>query len=166
MKLHAIFALATAMLVFGSGCTTASSYRSNSLRINALPNRFTAELAEQKAMKVEEDLNRAFIADGRFAQGSGLVLGMEVTAFKAPHSVGTQQYAFRPGESYRFLPGIIVVTARWYDDKQALLEQREFAEDIMPLPGELSTYASVNRAIQRVNQRIVEHTNDKFLAAR
>jgi len=166
MRLHLLLTLAStlAVLLLGPGCaSTGSSYRSRSLRINPVPNRYTAELAELKAPKIEEDLNRAFIADSRFAQGSGLILGIEVTAFQAPRSVGTQGFTNQPANSYRFLPGILVVSARWYDDHQKQLEQLEFAEDIMPLPGEVSVYASINQAIERVNQRIMQYTTDHYL---
>lgn len=166
MRPHPLLTLALAILLLGPGCaSTQSSYRSSSLRINAVPNRFSAELATLKAPKVEEDLNRAFIANGRFAQGSGLILGVEVTSFQAPRSAGTQSFSDQLASSYRFLPGIIVVSARWYDDHQKQLEQLEFAEDIMPMPGEVSVYASINHAIERVNQRIMDYTTDHYLAS-
>jgi len=166
MRHSPIPALALLIILAGAGCQTPSSYRSASLRINAVPNRFSSELAALQAPKVEEELNRAFISDGRFAQGTGLVLGIEVTAFQAPRSAGTQQFANQPAESYRFLPGILVVSARYYDDRQNKLEQVEFAEDIMPAPGEVTTYASVNRSIRQVTERIMDHTTDRYLAPR
>ena len=156
-------ALALLLILVCMGCRTPQSYRSSSLRINAVPNRFAAELASLQASKVEEELNRAFISDGRFAQGTGLVLSIEVTAFQAPHTAGPQQYAFGPAESYRYLPGLIVMSTRWYDDRQNKLGQVEFAEDIMPDPGEVSTYAAINRAIRRVSERIVDYTTDRYL---
>jgi hypothetical protein len=158
--------LAWLLLLVVAGCQTPSSYRSSSLRINAVPNRFTSELTALQAPKVEEDLNQAFISDGRFAQGSGLVLGVEVTSFQAPRSAGTQQYADQLAGSYRFLPGIIVVSARFYDDRQNKLEQVDFAENIMPAPGEVTTYAAVNRAIRHITQRIMDYTTDRYLAPR
>jgi hypothetical protein len=166
MRLHLFFTLASAILLLGPGCaSTQSSYRSSSLRINPTPNQYTAELAVLKAPKIEESLNRAFIADGRFTQGSGLILGIEVTSFQAPRSAGSQAFTDQLANSYRFLPGILVVSARWYDDHQKQLEQVEFAEDIMPLPGEVSVYSSINQAIERINQRIMLYTTDHYLAS-
>lgn len=166
MRSHLLFALAAVLLALGPGCETTSSYRSSSLRINAVPNRFTSELASTKAPKIEEELNHAFIADGRFAQGTGLVLSIELTSFQAPRSNGTQQYFDQSAQSYRFLPGILVVAVRWYDDQQNKLEQAEFASDIMPLPGEVSNYPSIVRAIEDVTKRIMDYTTDRYLAPR
>ncbi len=163
MRYRFLSTLALLPVLLSMGCETPSSYRSSSLRINAVPNRFSAELAALQAPKIEEELNRAFISDGRFTQGTGLVLSIELTAFQPPRSAGSQQFANQPISSYRFLPGIMVVAARWYDDRQKKLEEVEFAENIMPMPGEISAYASINRAIQHVAQRIMDYTTDRYL---
>src|SRR3989344_4295868 len=160
MRYPLLSTLVWLLVLLGAGCVTPSSYHSSSLRINAVPNRFTAELAALQAPKIEEELNRAFIADGRFTQETGLVLSIELTAFQPPRSAGTQPYADQLTSGYRFLPGIMVVSARWYDDRQTKLEEVEFAENIMPLPGEISTYASVNRAIDQLATRIRVYTVD------
>lgn len=161
-----LLALAIALLLPGPGCTTPSAYRSSSLRINAVPNELSSELAATKAPKVEEELNRAFMADGRFAQGSGLVLSVEIKSFQPPRASGTQQYFDQPAGSYRFLPGILVVGVRWYDDRQQKLEEAEFASNIMPLPGEVGTYPSIVRSIEDVTQRIADYTTDRYLGSK
>jgi hypothetical protein len=166
MRPQLLFALLAGLWLLGSGCATPSTYRSSSLHINAVPNRLSTELAATKAPKVEEELNRAFIADGRFAQGNGLVLSVEIKSFQAPRSSGTQAYFEQPAESYRFLPGILVVGVRWYDDRQQKLEEAEYASNIMPLPGEVSTYSSIVRAIEDATRRIADYTTDRYLGSK
>ena len=162
----------TAFLVLLSAlswsCSTtpaAPAYRSGSLRISSVPNPFTAQLAALEAPKIEEEVNRAFMADGSFAPGTGLILSLELTSFQAPRPVGTQRLPDRLGTNYSFLPGIMVVAVRWFDSREKKLEEVEFAQEIIPLPGEVSHNTSVNRAIRDISQRIMVYTTERYFAS-
>jgi hypothetical protein len=153
-----------ALTLLAPGCATSTStYRSASLQITDVPTTYSEELASIGAQKVADTVNRAFIDDGRFKVGGGLRLTIEITRFDPPRRAGTQTYSEIPGTNYRFLPGIMVVTVRFFDEKGTAINQVEFAQDIMPRPGDISNYAAINEAVGELASRIRVYTIHHYL---